>query len=76
MSTPNTADTAVRVGFHYVLTVRLRDESLATFTDVIQVNPARVTRSQVYREIQAVAAQQIGYGGFITLFFALDREAL
>ncbi|MCX4665113.1 hypothetical protein OG453_00235 [Streptomyces sp. NBC_01381] len=77
MTAPTAADTAVGlVSFHYILTAQLRDGDRATLSDVIQADPARVSRADLYQHIREFAARKFGYGAFLVLFFSLERNAL
>ncbi|QDO01115.1 hypothetical protein FNV65_37160 [Streptomyces sp. S1A1-8] len=63
------------IGFHYVLTVQTRSGEQLTVSSVAAFDPAQFSRSEAYREIRAIAADELGHGDFTVLFFSLELDA-
>jgi hypothetical protein len=75
VSTPTSVDAGKAVGFHYILTVQTRNGEQLTVSSVATFDPAQFSRSQAYREIRSVAADELGHGDFTVLFFSLEPDA-
>jgi hypothetical protein len=67
-----TAPTTLRL--HWIMTVQYGPET-STLSNTAEVD-ATVSRTQVYRDLRAHVADQIGTRSFVVLYFALEPDQL
>jgi hypothetical protein len=72
--TTATATTA----FHYVMTVQTADGTQGTFSATVDLDTSRpgATRHDIYQQVRAYAAQQMGADRVTVLLFTIEPNQL